>query len=159
LIVTAGRLHPQKGHRYLLEAIDELVHRRGRSLKLLIFGKGESEASLKNYVRTQGLESSVMIAGFVNEPRRWYSKAQLFVLPSLFEGMPNALIEAAAVDSFQLRMRPNWPTRLKTPWIIQKNGRRELNSRVSGLSKCSTLSWGSHDSRNCLMKRSSVSNE
>lgn len=96
LIVTAGRLHPQKGHQILLEAVDELVHKRRRALKLIIFGKGELEHSLKEYVRSHRLESAVLIAGFVEEPRHWYAKADLFVLPSQFEGMPNALIEAAA---------------------------------------------------------------
>jgi glycosyltransferase involved in cell wall biosynthesis len=96
LMVTAGRLHPQKGHRILLQAVDELVHHRNRPLKLIIFGKGESEASLRYYVQTQGLEPYVLIAGFVAEPRYWYKMADLFVLTSFFEGMPNALIEAAA---------------------------------------------------------------
>jgi glycosyltransferase involved in cell wall biosynthesis len=96
LIVTAGRLHPQKGHQVLLEAVDELVHRRGRSVKLMIFGKGESEPLLRDYVKNHRLEANVTIAGFVAEPRRWYARANLFVLPSEFEGMPNALIEAAA---------------------------------------------------------------
>ena len=96
LIVNAGRLHPQKGHRFLLEAVDELVHRRGRILRLVVFGVGESESELHEFVRSRHLESSITMAGFVADPRHWYCKADLFVLPSLFEGMPNALIEAVA---------------------------------------------------------------
>ena len=96
LVMNAGRLHPQKGHRFLLEAIEELVHRRGRSLRLIIFGKGETEKELHDYLRVHQLESSVTLAGFVSDPRHWYPRADLFVLPSLFEGMPNALIEAVA---------------------------------------------------------------
>jgi len=96
LIVTAGRLHFQKGHRFLLEAVNELVHQRGRTLNLVIFGDGESKDELREYVRSHGLETYVTLAGFVAEPRNWYAKASLFVLPSLNEGMPNALIEAIA---------------------------------------------------------------
>ena len=96
LIMNAGRLHPQKGHRFLLEAIEELVHHRGRSLRLVIFGQGETEDELKQYIRLHHLEPYVTLAGFVADPRHWYPKADLFVLPSLFEGMPNALIEAVA---------------------------------------------------------------
>ena len=96
LIVTAGRLHAQKGHRFLLEAIDELVHRRGRSLQLVVMGQGELEAELRNFVQNRRLESNVAFAGFVAEPQTWYRRADLFVLPSLYEGMPNALIEAVA---------------------------------------------------------------
>ena len=94
LVISSGRLHPQKGHQFLIEAVEELVRRRGRSLRLVIFGKGESEERLRNYVKTHQLESSITLAGFVEDPRHWYPKADLFVLPSLFEGMPNALIEA-----------------------------------------------------------------
>ena len=39
---------------------------------------------------------TITLAGFVADPRHWYRNADLFVLPSLFEGMPNALIEAVA---------------------------------------------------------------
>ena len=95
-VICAGRLHPQKGHRFLLEAIEELVHRRGRLLQLVVFGQGETEAELRDYVRTHQLEANVILAGFVADPRHWYQQADLFVLPSLFEGMPNALIEAVS---------------------------------------------------------------
>ncbi len=96
LIVSAGRLHPQKGYLFLLEAMNELIHQRGRSLRLVIFGKGESESELREFVRLHGLEEDVILAGFVANPRQWYQNANLFVLPSLFDAMPNALIEAAA---------------------------------------------------------------
>jgi glycosyltransferase involved in cell wall biosynthesis len=96
LIVSAGRLHPQKGYRFLLEAADELIHRRHRMLKVVIFGVGESEHELRDLIRNHKLESHVVLAGFVRDPRHWYSQADLFVLPSLCEGMPNSLIEAVA---------------------------------------------------------------
>jgi glycosyltransferase involved in cell wall biosynthesis len=96
LIVSAGRLHPQKGYMFLLEAMNELIHRRGRLVRLVIFGKGESEEELREFVRIHHLERHVFLAGFVANPRQWYHKANLFVLPSLFDAMPNALIEAAA---------------------------------------------------------------
>ena len=96
LIVSAGRLHSQKGYLFLLEAINDLIHCRGRSIRLVIFVKGESEAEFREFVRIHRLEKNVVLAGFVADPRRWYDKANLFVLPSLFDAMPNALIEAVA---------------------------------------------------------------
>ena len=96
LIVSAGRLHPQKGYRFLLEAVQELIQVRGRSLRLVIFGKGESEEELQEFLRIHNLEKHIFLAGFVANPRQWYHDANLFVLPSLFDAMPNALIEAAA---------------------------------------------------------------
>lgn len=97
LIVTAGRLHAQKGHRFLLEAVDELVHKQGRSLKLVIYGQGELESTLRTMIQVRHLESHVILAGFVSDPQESYRKANLFVLPSLYEGMPNALIEAVSL--------------------------------------------------------------
>jgi len=95
-IVSSGRLHPQKGHIVLLQAVEQLVHKRGRSLTLEIYGKGESENELRAYITQHQLESTVMMGGFLADPRTMYHDADLFVLPSLFEGMPNALIEAVA---------------------------------------------------------------
>jgi glycosyltransferase involved in cell wall biosynthesis len=96
LLVAAGRLHVQKGYRYLLEAIDELVHRRQRQLRLIILGTGELKVELEEFVRTHGLQDQVTFAGFVANPLPWFRQAKLFVLPSLFEGLPNSLLEAVA---------------------------------------------------------------
>jgi glycosyltransferase involved in cell wall biosynthesis len=95
-IVTAGRLHPQKGFSYLLEAIRDLVYDRHRSLHLSILGTGEQEAELRDQIRSCGLESNVTLAGFVPNPVAWFRQSRLFVLPSLYEGFPNALLEAVA---------------------------------------------------------------
>lgn len=94
VIMTAGRLHQEKGQQVLLRAVDELIHRRHRSLSLIIFGQGEAEVELRNYIHAHGLETFVLLPGFVTEPRDYYTQGSLFVLPSFFEGMPNALIEA-----------------------------------------------------------------
>ncbi len=96
LIVAAGRLHAQKGYRHLLEAVDELVNRRGRRLRLVVLGTGELSSELREFVRTHGLEERVTFAGFVSNPLPWFRRARLFVLPSLYEGSPNSLLEAVA---------------------------------------------------------------
>lgn len=96
LVVAVGRLHAQKGYRYLLEAIDELANRRQRQIQLVILGTGELRFELEEFVRTHGLKQSVKFAGFVANPLPLIQRAKLFVLPSLFEGLPNSLIEAVA---------------------------------------------------------------
>lgn len=96
LIVTSGRLHSQKGHAVLIDAVRELVHERKRSVKLLILGAGDSETKLRQQIDAHRLESHVTLMGFVSNPLPWYKLARLFVLPSLYEGMPNVLIEAVA---------------------------------------------------------------
>ena len=96
LIVSGGRLHPQKGQQILLEAVRILIRERDRSLRLVSLGQGEQERELRAFLVLHKLEAHVTLPGFVSNPLPWYRHARLFVLPSLNEGMPNALIEAAA---------------------------------------------------------------
>lgn len=94
-IVTAGRLHPQKGFMFLLQAIDELVNRRGRrQIHLRILGTGLQHAALASYIARNTLGSHVTLAGFRANPLPYFRQADLFCLSSLYEGMPNALVEA-----------------------------------------------------------------
>ena len=96
LIVSSGRLHPQKGQIYLLQAILDLVKHQNRAVRLVLLGQGESESLLRDFIRTHDLQSNVELAGFVSNAEQWYRQADLFVLSSLYEGMPNSLIEAVA---------------------------------------------------------------
>ena len=96
-IVTGGRLHWMKGQLHLLQAVDELVHRRNRSDLLLHFvGSGPQEEELRVFVDEKQLNPFVRFHGFQANPFAFYARAQLFCLPSLIEGMPNALLEAMA---------------------------------------------------------------
>jgi len=96
-VVCAGRLHRQKGYIYLLRAVDELVNGRGRKeLAVHVLGQGPLEAELKEFVSRRGLAGHVFFPGFTPNPYSWFRQAQLFCLPSLYEGMPNALLEAMA---------------------------------------------------------------
>lgn len=96
-VVTAGRLHPQKGHRVLLEAVADVVHRRKkRQLRLHVLGQGPLENELQQMRVQLALDEYVQMHGFVENPYPYYRRADLFCLPSLYEGMPNALIEAMA---------------------------------------------------------------
>jgi glycosyltransferase involved in cell wall biosynthesis len=94
-IVTAGRLAPEKGQQVLLRAIEELVHRRGcESVCLRLLGSGPLEGDLRRFTVQHGLEGHVRFNGFVENPFPLFKQADLFCLPSLYEGSPNALLEA-----------------------------------------------------------------
>ena len=96
-IVTAGRLHEQKGLAYLLTAMRELVQTDGfGQIQLDLLGKGVLEDQLRGMVRDFRLESNVTFHGFQANPIPFYMRSHLFCLPSLFEGMPNSLLEAMA---------------------------------------------------------------
>lgn len=96
-IVTAGRLHEQKGMEYLLRAIQQLVHIDGhQQIRLDILGEGVLEDELRNMVREFQLDAQVKFLGFQANPLPFFLRSHLFCLPSLFEGMPNSLLEAMA---------------------------------------------------------------
>jgi glycosyltransferase involved in cell wall biosynthesis len=94
-LLAVGRLSREKGFDLLLKAM-VAVRIEFPDARLLIAGSGPEEAALKAECRAQGLDSTVRFAGYVDRPWTLFPAATLFVLSSRHEGMPNALLEAAA---------------------------------------------------------------
>lgn len=94
-LLAVGRLSPEKGIDLLLRALAQ-VRTQFPGADLLIAGAGPEEAALKALCRTLGLDPAVRFAGHLARPWSLFPAATLFVLPSRHEGLPNALLEAAA---------------------------------------------------------------
>jgi glycosyltransferase involved in cell wall biosynthesis len=94
VVVAAGRLVPKKGFDVLLDAVARV--RETRELRLVIMGEGPERAVLERDIERRGLRGSVELAGFVDNPFARLARADVFVLSSFAEGMPNVLIEAMA---------------------------------------------------------------
>jgi len=95
LVVSVGRQHPQKGFDVLLKAVPRI--RKTVLSHFLIVGRvDEATFDLKCQVKELGLEPHVQFLGFRTDARKIAAQADLFVLPSRWEGMPNALMEALA---------------------------------------------------------------
>jgi glycosyltransferase involved in cell wall biosynthesis len=94
-LLAVGRLSREKGFDLLLQALST-VRERFPHADLLIAGTGQEEAALKALCRNLGLEAAVRFAGHVDRPAAYFPGAALFVLSSRHEGLPNALLEAAA---------------------------------------------------------------
>lgn len=95
LALTVGRLHSQKGHSDLIEAIPHLI----REFPEVIFvwvGDGEQREFLHNKVREYQVEHQVIFVGYRSDVPRWLKSADLFVFPTHYEGQPFALLEAMA---------------------------------------------------------------
>ena len=69
-------------------------------IKLLIVGNGEQKKNLLNYIHDNKLGNIVKIIKFQKNPYPYISRSDLFVLPSLYEGLPNVLLEAQSLKKF-----------------------------------------------------------
>lgn len=94
-LLAIGRLSPEKGFDLLLKAF-ALVRRDHPHAGLVILGKGREEVRLKALAIQLEIEHAVWFPGYVDQPSRYFAGADIFVLSSRHEGMPNALIEAIA---------------------------------------------------------------
>ena len=92
-IVTCGRIHPQKNHRLLIRAFSAFVTDHP-GYTLYIYGEGESLKETEEVIASLYLNDKVFIEGFKKDVHSYISDAEMFVLSSDYEGMPNALIEA-----------------------------------------------------------------
>ena len=95
VIVTIGRLDPQKGYGCLLRAFRQVVGQREQA-RLLVIGAGPEELKLRALAEELGVAERVIFAGERADGPLLASLARLYVQPSLFEGTPNALMEAMA---------------------------------------------------------------
>lgn len=93
-IVCVGRLSRQKGQRLLLRA---LARMHSRNWQLILLGTGEDEAALRDLTTQLGIAERVQFAGWQENPYSWIARCDIFVLSSLWEGMPNAMLEAMAL--------------------------------------------------------------
>lgn len=93
VFITVGRLTEQKGQWHLIRAFYD-VQKTRKNVGLLILGEGPLEKTLRNLVETLEIQDKVYFTGYTNNPYKYVSRADVFVMPSLNEGFPNALAEA-----------------------------------------------------------------
>lgn len=92
MIVTSSRLASYKRVDEAIRALEFLDDH----FYLVILGDGPGRSRLEELVTALGLEERVKFAGYVEDPFAWYRKAEIFVLPSMWEGFGNVLIESMA---------------------------------------------------------------
>ncbi|MSP38870.1 MAG: glycosyltransferase family 1 protein [Deltaproteobacteria bacterium] len=95
VVGSMGVLEERKGHRFLLEAAAQLKT-RGMNLQYRIAGDGAERQSLERLAAELGIADQVRFAGFVTDTAAFFAAIDLFVMPSLFEGLGVAVLEAMA---------------------------------------------------------------
>lgn len=88
-----GRLSYQKNHKFLIEIFAEFIRKEPNAILLLV-GVGEKEEELKKQVRGLGLDKTVIFLGNRSDINELYQAMDIFVMPSLFEGIPMVGVEA-----------------------------------------------------------------
>jgi glycosyltransferase involved in cell wall biosynthesis len=97
VVGMVARLDLQKGFEYLLRAVRELCN-IFYGLKVVIVGEGPDRAAIESMVQEFGLESNVILAGHQSDMPAVYAAMDIFVLPSLNEGLPMTILEAMAAS-------------------------------------------------------------
>lgn len=97
IILFVGKLDPIKGVKYLIQAM-AIIGQKETDTRLLLVGDGEQRDELKSLVAKLHLESQITFVGKVPNEKvpAYMATSDLFVLPSLSEGFPMAIIEAMA---------------------------------------------------------------
>ena len=93
VIVNVGRLNPQKNQQMLIHAF-YIFHEHHPEYTLQIYGEGKERDNLQNTINSLGLGDAAHLMGFSDDVHKAIRSAEIFVLSSDFEGMPNALMEA-----------------------------------------------------------------
>lgn len=93
MIVSAGRLMEQKNQKMLIRAF-ALIKKKFPEYCLVIYGEGSYRAELEQLIDKMELQDKVFLPGSINDLHARMKSAEIFVLSSDYEGMPNALIEA-----------------------------------------------------------------
>ena len=93
ILGSIARLSHEKGHMFLLEAMDKLLL-DGMDVRLVLIGDGPDRAALEKQIGEQGLQERVLLPGYKEDAKSYMFLFDVFVLPSLTEGLPITLLEA-----------------------------------------------------------------
>jgi glycosyltransferase involved in cell wall biosynthesis len=89
IIGSVGRLHPQKGYEFLLRALPSIP-----DASVVLVGDGEQHDDLERLAHELGVAERVKFAGWQPDPHPWLPSFDVFAMPSLWEGFPQAGVEA-----------------------------------------------------------------
>ncbi len=97
-IINIGRFTNQKDQITILRAANEL--KKIIEFRLLIIGRGEEKTNLKKFIKVNSLNKCVKIINIQKNPYNFIKQSDVFVLSSKYEGLPNVLLEASALNKF-----------------------------------------------------------
>ncbi|MDC0469134.1 glycosyltransferase [Candidatus Pelagibacter sp.] len=123
-IISVARFADQKDHLCIIKSIN-LLKNKFKNIKVLLIGSGEKKREIKNMIHLFRLKKIIKIMSFKKNPYPFMKKANIFILSSKFEGLPNVLLEAITLNKFVISS--NCPT---GPSEILDNGKGGLLFKV-----------------------------
>lgn len=133
-ILSIGRLTYQKNYALLINAINIIYSKyKIQNFCLFIIGDGDQFDKLNSLIKDYNLEKVVFLLGFKNNPLDYISKSDFYVQSSLYEGMPNSIIEAVYFKKFILSS--NCKTGVKEILDEEKLGMTFKNNDLNDLVK------------------------
>ncbi len=91
-IIYVGRLSKEKGIFVILKALSKI--RKNYKFFFNIYGNGPDKKSIENFIKNHSLKNVVKLNGFIDNKKSIYKNADLFINASLWEGLPNALVQS-----------------------------------------------------------------
>ena len=95
LVGHVGRFFPQKNHEFLIDIFNQF-HKYHPNSYLMLVGEGELKTSIQDKARTLGLEDNIIFTGLRSDVNELLQAMDVFLFPSLYEGLPVSIIEAQA---------------------------------------------------------------
>lgn len=93
VIGHVGRFGREKNHKKLLEVF-EVCRRKNKGVKLILCGEGEERVNIERQIKELGIQENVLLLGVIDNVNEILQAMDIFVMPSYFEGLPYALLEA-----------------------------------------------------------------
>lgn len=149
VIGNVSRFTAVKNHHFIIDIFQEF-HKLNENSYLVLVGIGETQQEIIKYVNELGLQKNVIFAGFRNDTFRFYQAFDLFLMPSLYEGLPFVGIEAQTAGlpclfsdtiTKEVKILPNveflslndspslWSEKISQ--LIDQNSRKNLLSEIS----------------------------
>ena len=145
-IINVGRYTDQKDQLTILKAVNRI--KKKIKLNLLIVGRGVEKEKLTNFINENNLSKQVQLINFQKNPFNLIKSSDVFILSSLYEGLPNVLLESQVLKKFIISS--NCPT---GPREILLNGRAGFLFNVGDYIKLSNLILYYSKNRKSLSKK------
>ena len=96
-ILSVGRLCKQKNQEIIIKAFSIFLQKYP-NYKLILIGHGPDEKKLINFCKKLNIKKNVIFKGWIKNPKNFYLNSKVLLFPSLYEGLPNTLIDAINYD-------------------------------------------------------------